>query len=235
MAYRRYSRKTNYRKKRTYRRRKTPAPPKDDVWAVAKGAWNIGKKVLRLINVEHKQKVHTTFGQSISASGVCVPLFHNDGTFTHAISQGDTHESRDGNSIKPLTFSFKASMYVPTATTATSGGDQLRIIIFKHQQNNAQTVAVTDYLNSASVRSFKKYDNRFQYQTLYDRTFELNVNDVNSRQLDFTKKLFGHMTYATGSDNIETGAYYMIAISTTNVAGNMPALYASWRMTYTDN
>lgn len=231
MAYRKTYRRKSYRRK-TYRRKR--APPKDDVWAVAKGAWNIGKKVLRLINVEHKHKV-IAISRSVDSNGVCIPLFHNDATYSHAVTQGDAKDQRNGNSIKPLTMSMKGTCWVPKATTAASGGDQLRVIIFKHQQNNGQTVGVTDYLQTNNVRDFKNYDNRFQFKTIYDRTFNLNVLVNNMNSINFTKKLFGHMTYETGSNDIETGAYYLLLLSTTNVAGNLPEIRAHWRMTYTDN
>lgn len=232
MAYRRSYRRKSYRpRRRTYRKK---APPKDDVWAVAKGAWNIGKKVLRLINVEHKHKI-IAISKTIDSNGICIPMFHNDASHTHAVTQGDSRDQRNGNSIKPLTMSLKGTCWVPKTTTAPSGGDQLRVILFKHLQNNGQTVNVTDYLASNNVRDFKNYDNRFQYKTLYDKIFNLNILNSNMRSINFTKKLFGHMTYETGSNDIETGAYYLLLISTTSGVGSMPEFRAHWRMTYTDN
>lgn len=210
------------------------SPPKNDVWAVAKGAWNIGKKVLRLINVEHKHKV-IAFSKSVDSNGICIPLFHNDASHTHAISVGDSHYERNGNSIKPLTLTVKGTCWVPKSTTAASGGDTLRVIIFKHQQNNGQTVNVTDYLQSNNVRDFKNYDNRFQFKTLYDKIFNLTGTESGLRNMNTFRKLFGHMTYTTGSDDIETGAYYMILLSTTSTVGNMPEVRVHARLTYTDN
>lgn len=236
MAYGKKYSKRSY--KRTYKskyKRRSREPSDDNAVAeFARNGFFLAKKLKRLINVEHKHKV-IAFSKSVDSTGICIPLFHNDASHTHAISVGDTHYERNGNSIKPLTLTVKGTCWVPKATTAPSGGDTLRVIIFKHQQNNGQTVGVTDYLQTNNVRDFKNYDNRFQYKTLYDKAFNLTGTESGLRNLNVFRKLFGHTTYETGSDDIETGAYYMLLLSTTSTVGNMPEVRVHARMTYTDN
>jgi hypothetical protein len=243
MAYRRNYRRSyrpRYRpsyRKRYYPRRVAKSPPKDDVWAVAKGAWNIGKRIARLVNVEKKIHEVTLSSVAISSSGTRYSLWGSEGTVMTAsssatgyLAQGDTHAQRDGASIKPLSLRLKGRFHINGSAATTT----VRVIIFQKPQTNATAPSPTDYLNTASPLSLKNWSERFRFRTLWDKIYTLEINTDKQRALfDKTIKLNGHVTFTHGATTVETGGLYVLFIA--DEPTNTPTVDLHARLIFVDN
>ena len=105
---------------------------------VYKGA-QLAYRVARLVNVEQKHH-DVSFNSTVSSTGTITDL--------SSIPIGDSREQRHGDSVKPLYLHIRGTV-TDNASSAVTG---LRLIVFrgKHTKSNP---AVTDYLESADVRS----------------------------------------------------------------------------------
>lgn len=130
----------------------------------AKQALNLAKKVARMVNVEYKRDINS-YNSTVDSSGVisniCDP------------SEGDTFNSRDGISIKPMRVSGRIFLRINPSATATV----VRLILFRGKQENRVTYTPTDIIHSASgllYQNPKEYQNRFHTKFIYDKTYYLS-------------------------------------------------------------
>lgn len=190
----------------------------------ARQGYYLAKRLKRLINVE--EKIHKVDQSSPGITTAVTGIVHD----LTVIPQGDTQFTRDGSSLKPLQFALKGFL----ASNVSSTQNTVRIILFRGKLENGVTPTVTSYLESANVLSFKNHDNRFQTQTLVDRTYHLTNSGTNKRvAVNIEQKLFGHVNYDDATTTIEGGGLYLLIIGDSNTTP--PVFYYKSRMTYTDN
>lgn len=215
MAYRKRKTMTKYRRKR-----------KDNFTATADFArqgYYLAKRLKRLINVEVKfHDVDQTAGVTTASTGIVHDLT--------VIAQGDTQLTRNGSSLKPLHFSLKGTINQNSTQPTAS----VRCILFRGKLENGTTPTVTTYLESASIYAQINHDNKFQHNTLMDKTFVLtNVGSNRRVPFNIEQKLFGHVNYDDATTTIEAGGLYLLLI-TDNTSLTPVVTYYS-RMTFTDN
>lgn len=214
----------NYPKK-GYKPKKKPGR-----WANYKAGlgqlWSDVKHIKRLINVEIKH-FDVNSSTTVSTAGSVIAL--------SGISQGDTVNNRDGDSVKLMNNVLRFSLTTNASATVDT---QVRMILFRGKQENAASYAVTDILESADLLSPKKYAERFRSKILFDRTIQLTEQEstsTNTRRLvkTFTNKLYGHVQFTAAAATVENGGLYLLVISNQGV--NTPTFAYYNRLTYTDN
>lgn len=231
MAYR----KRRYRKRRYKRKAKGANDKTVTVWSdhsvleKANKALNLASKVYRFVNTEIK------FADTV-ATPLTIPNGGGGASITsmHTIPQGDGQSTRDGDSLKPLHFTFRGRLI---GNSNVSNTIPVRIIFFRGKQENGVVPTGADILATQDLVSPKDYDERFRSKILYDKVHQLTANysgQIVSKMIYFQVKMDGHITYSAASTNVENGGLYMLALSNQGV-GNEPTMNYRARLTYVDN
>jgi len=188
-------------------------------------AWKGVKRLKRLVNVE-KKKFDQTIDTTVSTTGSVLPLSN--------VAQGDTDQTRDGNSIKPLYLFGRARM-----TLYPSGGDtSLRVILLRDTQQTADTTPVIgDILDGSFALDFTlcplNNESVGRYTILSDRTYTM-YTDKPILTTILRVRLGGHIRFngVNGTD-IQKNGLYLLLVS--NQATEVPTFQWAPRLTYTDN
>lgn len=220
----------NRRYKRRYKRKSKSLYTAKNAMTVAKDAWYLSKKLARVVNVEKKH--HELEGSVTPGNTAALATLSEFTSGSNTLALGDAGDDRDGNSVKPLFWSINFLITQHASATST----MVRIIIFKWDKQHGQDApAVTDYLRDASFDylSLKRYNKRFQFSTLLDKTFHLSSAGKTLATYNFRKKLYGHIQYDGATADPEIGGYYMLCIS--NEGTNEPTVQFQSRITFADN
>lgn len=212
MVYRKYTRKTKTVRYRRSSNRKTPYTVKRYV-----------KKQLSKI-VEYK---HLLANVSMNPP--------NNGTVIGVINipQGVSDQERIGDKITVKSIRLKYSLAIGDAT------NYVRFIIFQWKQNTVYTSAPTvpSILASVTPTIYSQYnwDNRSNFQILYDRTHTLLSNRPNvfvTRRINI-KYLAKQLQFVGGSATVGSNMIYCLAISDSSAVPN-PGILASFDIVYVD-
>lgn len=212
--------------KKPYKKRKTNYLKNSaTVASTAYTALKIAQGIQRMVNTEVK---HTDISYSSGALTTSGQVFN-----LCAPSKGDTFETRDGISVKPLNLKIQGRFHMGTGVEV----EHVRVIIFRGKQENAVVPVTTDVLDTANVFSFKNYSDRFRTKILSDKILTLKPwesTSYGSANYNLSKKLFGHINFVEGADTIENGGLYMLVLSSSTAT---PATYMTvkTRVTWTDN
>lgn len=189
----------------------------------AKQALDLAKKVARMVNVEYKRDI-ASYNSTITNTGVIEVLCNP--------AEGDTFNSRDGISVKPIRTSGRIFLLInPSATSSV-----VRFVLFRGKNENRVTYTTSDVLHTASGLTFqnpKDYQERFRTKVLYDRTYNLDSASRRSMVLNWNFKMYGHIQFGNNSTEIENGGIYLLMI--TNEPTNVPTVQYTLQTTFTDN
>lgn len=183
------------------------------------------KQLKRLVNVE-KKKFDQTIDTTVSSTGTVLPLSN--------VAQGDTDQSRDGSSIKPLYLYGKTRM-----TLYNAGGDtNLRVMVFQDNQQVSDTSpSISDVLDGSYALDFTmcplNNNTVGRYSILMDKNYTL-YTDKPILVSEIKLTLTGHIRYngANGTDIQKNGLYILLV---SNQATEVPTFQFAPRLTYTDN
>ncbi len=106
----------------------------------------------------------------VSSTGAIFPSIN-------LIAQGVGEEQRIGRKIIIRSIAARFEITLPALdaqATFNSGGDIVRIIIFKDKQANGASAAVLDILETATYDSYRNLANKDRFEILRDRWFTLN-------------------------------------------------------------
>lgn len=238
MAYRRSYKRRNY-KRRTYKRRtyrKKEPTTLSAVSNVAKNGFFLAKKLARWINVEFKYHNNTLTPYSVANTGHRFYLFSDNATTMGGtpLAIGTDEFSRNGVSVKLQNMQMMYQLYIPS--TATVDHATVRIIIVKHKNANGGSFVIGDLLQTTEPLALRNLDNRYHFNTIYDKTHTLTKGDprgsVIVKQLF---KLYGHLHFQNGTNKVENDSYAVVLVSDQSVAGNQPVLTMKFRTSFTDN
>lgn len=215
MAY-----KKTYRRKRQvtawYNKKYTPGD-------VAAAAWKGVKQIKSIINSE---KHFHTVGSA--------PVIDNSGSVLNltSIAQGDTIQTRTGNSIFIRSISMKFNPY----TLQTGVATHLRLMLIQDNQQVSDTVpSIPEMLESVDVLSHLKVQTLGRFSVLWDKNVLLD--QVSNRQKYFEYKnhtIQHHVRYnGTTTADIQKGGLYLVAIS--DESTNTPLLPYNIRIGFYDN
>lgn len=228
MPYRRQyrSRRPYYARRRTnYRRRRPRRSNAGSYASMALSAFRLAKKVAYLANTEVKYD-DTTINQPVEATGTTFLL--------NGISLGDTEDTRDGMSVKQLSVDVKLTFNVnPEQLEAST---VVRYAIIHDKQSDGAIPALTDWLDTANVNSFRNLHNGKRFRVLLDRRIQLN-NDAKdthlvTRHIPFVK----HIRFSADGDTqaaIASNALWLICLGSSISAP--PFVTGFTRVRYVDN
>lgn len=217
---RRYKPKPKYRKKTSYLSGAAKA------LSIATQALVVARSVKALVNVEYKK-----FDQAISltTSGAVQLL--------NGISQGDTDQLRDGNSIR------QTSQYALLTLQGNSALTQMecRILIFKDLQQVADTLPTQAQLLdpdiSSALHAPLNNETVGRFKIVYDKRFQLKQEITGQEPLipiKYYRKTKEHVRYnGTSGGDIQKNGYYIMLIH--NGGATVPSLTGNFRTTFIDN
>lgn len=192
-------------------------------------AAKLASMVYKVVNAEEKYHDHTLTAANLTDSGAVANLT--------AISQETTAASdtvREGDSIRPQRLEMRVRM---TRSTTVGGAAACRLILFRYKNERGSVPTVTDILESASVVSPKKHDDRFESKVLFDKLFTMNPGLAGTGNMnkvfDLRFKLDGHVNYEGTNTIPNNGGLYLLYISDQSSA--YPTILMTSRLIYTDN
>lgn len=218
-----YRRKTN-RKRRP--RKTNYMGSAVSAYKLAKQAYSQIKYLKSLINVEKKKFDLELTSSAISNSGQIYSLC--------AIAQGDTDQTRNGNSILCQHVSMRGRLLQSNSITTT-----LRLMLFMDTQQISDTAPiVSDVLDTTFSNYFQAPLNNLtvgRFKILWDK--QLNSNPGQSAMVQFKhfQRLTGHHVRfnGTAAGDSQKGTLYLLAISDQPTL--TPTLDFASRLTFTDN
>lgn len=227
---RRFNKSSKYNKSRSlvkFRRR-----PRD-TFDYARTAWRAAMQLKRIVNVEHKTFDYAETGIAATASWQIRNL--------SGISQGDTDNTRDGDSVKPLSISVRILLRGAGGSQDTNR-NYLRIILLrgKHENGDGTTQYLDAYEDGAAgivdLLKFKQAEERYNSTTLHDKTYSVSPTVSMSNDtynfMEFVVKLNGHIDFpGTGTAPNNGGLYLLFA--TVDPSGQAFDVHS--RIIYTDN
>lgn len=166
-----------------------------------------------LINVEEKIFDSTGAGLTTAVAGA---VFSVDN-----LTQGDTFNTREGNSIKVKSWQLNLDFL-----TTTSTGSVVRIIAYLDKENRAATPAVTDVLEAASVVSPVNHTNLHRFTIISDKRFTMVggqdtavkiVNDYSQHQ---HHARYNDGNAGTSADYRENHLFFIVIATTANIGYN---------------
>lgn len=238
MAYRRrnYRRKTYRRKSYRRRVRKAKQPTTlSAVSAVAKNGFYLAKKLARWINVEFKYHNNVLTNQLVTNTGSRYHLFSDNATTMGSpLAIGTDEFTRNGVSVKLQNMNMTYQLQMNSSATVQYA--TVRIMIVKYKNSNQGTFLLGDLLQSVEPIGLRNLDNRFHFNTIYDRTHVLTKGDPRGALLiKKVFKLFGHLHYANALNKVEGDDYAVVILSDQSTAANQPVISMKFRTSFTDN
>lgn len=211
-------------KKKTYTRPK-------DTFDYARQAYKAAMQIKRLVNVEVKKFDYSETAITPTASWQIRNLA--------GISQGDLNANRNGDSVKPMSITFRLMITCAT-TTPYKGFYRLILLRGKHEQGDG----TTEYLNAyedggagiGDIIKFKLDDQMYNSTTLHDKVYTWSkpgtTTIVTTHFQEFCVKLDGHINYAGTATAPEDGGLYLLFVGS-NVTDQSWDIHS--RLTFTDN
>lgn len=213
MPYNTY--KKNYRRKRTYRRRRPSS-----AYSMAKRSLYMAKKAQG--QKELKYAAFPLVSGDVINTGQIFSL--------SSIAQGDTNLTREGNVVYPTSLRMKFSV-----TNAGAPGARLfRVIVFKWRPDSTPTVG--DILQNNDPLSFKDIDQRFNSNFIYDRMFKLGTAGASNEKIivNIVRKFSKYtMGFPSATSQANYNSLWCLVISDTATA-NIVIAEATSRLYFKD-
>jgi hypothetical protein len=223
---RRYSRRRNFRKKRSSRQSGWRSYNLGNVADTASKGYSLAKWAVSMLNVEKKVK-NFSFSDSVSTSGRVHIL--------NGCAQGDGIDTRDGNSLKAKSVAITGDIRWSGASTNA----MLRmVLLYDNQQVGDTAPSLADIFGSATPSQYAQLNPETlgRFSILADKRFVMtNINQQGaSRIFKITKKLNRHSRYnGANSTDIQKNGLYLISWS--NEATNTPTLNYESFFRFVDN
>jgi len=231
----------HYRKRKTYRRRKT-SRRSSAPWYVKKGlaagvagyGLYSANPMLTAAGIKHLLNVEKKY---IDVAPAINAGLTTAGTTINAPAQGDTANTRDGNSIKMLSWSIKGVVSKNAAATNT----YLRMIVLLDRAPDGAVPLITEVLDYAGLANgvnahYDPENMGARYKVLKDHRWVLNDTDRPSYAFDFYGDINNHVKFSGPSGGIAgqtQNALHVYFIS--NQPTNTPGVSYISRVRYVDN
>lgn len=213
MTYKRRNRK----KRRRYPNRITSKS--QDIKLNISSLWRYIKRMRRLINVE-KKFFDTTFNSTVSTTA--------DIDNCGLIGQGDTEQSRDGNSIRCL--SLYGKVFVGQNATATATTTRLIWFIW----NNDTDPLVSDILTLTTDPHSHLKPGYGMFKVIKDMYLLTDDSQRQALQRKFYIPLNQRIRFdGNGATDFQRGAIFRLMIS--SEATNVPTVHIEERLRFVDN
>ena len=219
--------RSQYRRRRI-RRRRVPRKPRITYGMVGSKVYRDLmwlKRKVSLLNVEVKH-YDVTAASTINTVGAAVAFGQ-----VSAIAQGDTENTRDGNSIKAISLHAKLNV-LQDPTTPKNG--RIRFVLLKQGYNDAYTPTYADVFNDASIDAYRNIEESSGYKVLYDKTLSLDLLKNDRAFTQFSCPLSHHIKWdgANAADTTNGHIWYLVVCE---AAANQPTFDLQTRLRYVDN
>ncbi len=94
------------------------------------------------------------------------------------IAQGTTESSRIGRKVIVKSINWRFSIDLPSASSAGSTTEVVRVILYLDKQTNGATATVLGILETSDFQSFNNLANTSRFTTLMDRTYDLVIPTI---------------------------------------------------------
>jgi len=174
---------------------------------------NVAQQVRNIINKTAEVKFHdaTTSAAVTTASG-----------FHHAtnIAEGDDYNERIGRKINLLSLLVKG--YITCITTS----DIVRVYVVYDKEPQQTQPAIADILVADGVNTFPNINNVQRFKILYDRVFNLTLQDgaeTTQQKFKFYKRFKNaEISWKTDGANLPNkGGIYVYAVALNNAAATV--------------
>lgn len=228
MAYRRYNRRRNYRRRRRPQSNSwfnTSKFTPQKAYALASQA---AKDIWYIKGLVNSEMLHATFTGSGTLGNASSPTVLN----LTALAQGDTVAGRTGNSIllRGLQMRFQFT------NNASAINTLYRVILVQDNQtvSDETTLAVTDILDTASTLAPISVANAGRFKILKNWYFGTNTVAATQKVIQQYLKMYHHVRYnGAASTDIQKGAIFLIAFCDQSV--NQPVFSYNIKTNYHDN
>lgn len=195
---------------------------------VATKALSTAYAIKKLLNVERKY---------LSVYNTSTPATTPTIIFLTGSAQGDTQNSRQGNSIKMSSISMKLQFLLNASATTTF----IRVILFKDKASNGVVPTHQELLESTDsqpwyIANYNPDNCPTRFKVVSDSTHILEANGNTGKQYSKYFKVNTHVKYdGTGSTQAEatTGHYYLLVVS--DEVTNVPTIRNNLTLRYIDN
>ncbi len=94
------------------------------------------------------------------------------------IAQGTTESTRIGRKVTVRSINWRFSIELPSANSASSTSEVVRVILYQDKQTNGATATVAGILETDDFQSFNNLANKSRFRTLMDRTYDLVIPTI---------------------------------------------------------
>lgn len=195
-------------------------------YALAKSAWAGVKMLKSLVNVEKKKFDTEVTISNVTSSGTIYDL--------DLIAQGDTDQTRDGNSVLCQYINLKGRVQQANNIPST-----VRLILFIDLQQIGDTApGVNDVLDPSFTNKYSaplNNDTVGRFKILSDKSYNFNPGSDILKSFKMFHRLTGHHIRYNGasSTDIQKGGIYLLTISDQSTL--FCSIDFSSRLTFTDN
>lgn len=187
-------------------------------------ALKYAKYVKSLLNVEYKYH-DTSIATSPTNSGEVLLL--------NGLVTGDTSTTRDGDSVKYVNLTYKATL----AWGGTNTSEVVRIMLVQYYNPQGANLLWSDLIVSQDVNALRVLNKTKGVKVHMDKKYTLSAQ-VPSIPLNFFRKMQLKTKYLYSSNygdyrDIANNGLYLFIIS--NTAANHPSINGRTRMRYLDN
>ncbi len=196
-------------------------------------ALRIARATAKLINVEFKSFDHLEEGTITNLPNAATFVLSN-------ITQGDTAQQRDGNSVRLKSLLVNWNLRIDASGNPNQ---PCRSVIFIDWQNTGEDPALAgEVLENTGTTSNDKMtalpailSDPGRFTILYDKTYNLNnTAGGGNRTFEFYSKKDYHLKFeSTGGDAQRKGSIWMAVY--TNATSDTPAVTVQSRIRYLDN
>jgi len=215
------------KKSRTYRKRRYHRRSTVGGYAnMAFKAFKLAKYLSTMINCEVKKYDVSDTVAAVDTTGNVIHL--------NPVAQGDTDDTRDGNSILSKSIAVKLQCGKHASATASI----LRAMLVVDTQQVADTApTVADILDSTGnkVSAFLNSNSVGRFKILQDKRFQLTSTTLIERFISFGASLKGmHCRFnGTAGTDMQKNAVYLVLVS--DEAANCPSVQYTSRYSFYDN
>jgi len=181
------------------------------------------RAIRKVINVERKY-IDYSIAPTAIGTGYTSALLNG-------IAQGDTSQSRDGNSVLCQSI-YMEGLMIGNAAASTN---MVRVVVLKDKQQVADTDAGQPFVSNQLWSLYNDTLVPSRYEVLHDQIYHLHIS-VGHQSLTFSKTIpFGqHIKFngTTAADIQKNGVYYYV---TSYDNTNKPTVALNFRTHFTDN
>lgn len=183
------------------------------------------KKKAVLLNVEVKTYDNDNTG-TLPTMANSIPILLTD------VAQGDTHNSRDGLSIKPVRSTMRAHF------KRVDQDEIIRFSIFQLNYNDGAIPQIADlYNNTGDINGFLSQARSSGWNLLYDKRFVIDTyHPIKNLQINFEHSKLKHLKFiGTGATWADTASGAIIALVASDAATPTVLYNLQNRLRYVDN